>query len=123
MLGIIEGADVTLVENQTTLAKVLRTIAKLTATEMLAQTGGIKPYMSKAEAYRKYGRGVVDKWISEGYLSLSQDEIGSSSKMRINRSEIEALAEADDLLQFQINRTNEERRNKKPNHTKASRVA
>lgn len=122
MLGIIDGGDVTLVENQTTLARVLRAMAKLTATEMLTQTGGLKPYLSKAEAYRKYGRGTVDKWINEGHLSLSQDEAGSSSKMRINRSEIEALAEADDLLQYQITKDNEKRASEKRDTAKASRA-
>lgn len=103
------GNDVTLVENQSTIAKVMRSIAKLTATEMLAMTGGLKPYISKAEAYKMYGRGKVDKWIADGHLSISQDEVGTSSKMRINRGEIESLAEADDLLQFQIERDNESR--------------
>lgn len=121
MLGITSGGDVTLVENQTTLARVLRAMAKLTATEMLTQTGGLKPYLSKAEAYRKYGRGNVDKWISDGHLSLSQNEVGTSSKMRINRSEIEALAEADDLLQYQITKDNEKRESKGRNTAKASK--
>lgn len=112
MLGIINGGDVALVENQPTLAKMLRSIAKLTATEMLTQTGGLKPYISKAEAYEKYGRGTVDKWIREGYLTLRQDEIGTSTKMRIDRGEIEALADADDLLQFQIDRDNEKAKRK-----------
>lgn len=118
MVGIFNGGEISLIENQSILAKVLRSMAKLTATEMLTQTGGLKPYLSKAEAYKMYGRGMVDKWITDGHLSVSQDEIGSSSKMRINRGEIEALAEAEDLLSYQINRDNEKR-----NTSKTSRVA
>lgn len=109
MTTIIEGADISIIENQSTLARAMRTIARLTATEMLTMTGGIKPFISKSEAYKMYGRGKVDKWVSEGHLSLSQDEIGTSSKMRINRGEIEALAEADDLISYQIQRDNEAR--------------
>ncbi|QQT26852.1 hypothetical protein [Sphingobacterium spiritivorum] len=108
-----QGSDVTLVENQSTIAKVLRSMAKLTATEMLTMTGGLKSYISKAEAYKMYGRGKVDKWIADGHLSISQDEVGTSSKMRINRGEIEALAEADDLLSYQIEKDNESRAKEK----------
>lgn len=109
-MNIIQGSDISLVEEPTVLAKVLGSLAKLTATEMLTMSGGLKPYISKSEAYRMYGRGKVDKWISEGHLSISQDESGTSSKMRINRSEIDALAQADDLVHFQIMKDNESKR-------------
>lgn len=118
-----QGSDVTLVENESTIAKVMRSIAKLTATEMLTMTGGLKAHISKAQAYKMYGRGKVDKWISEGYLSLSQDELGTSSTMRINRGEIEALAEADDLLSHQISRDNESRAAEKGAGRTAKRIA
>lgn len=106
-MNIIQGNDITVVEESTVIAKLIKSIAKLTATEMLTLSGGLKPFISKSEAYRMYGRGKVDKWIAEGYLSLSQDEAGTSSKMRINRSEIDALAQADDLIHYQIMRDNE----------------
>lgn len=107
---LTKESNVELVEDGSTIAGLLRSIAKLTATEVLMNVGGLKPYISKAEAYRKYGRGVVDKWIAEGLLTLRQDVVGSSSKMRIDRSEIEALAAAEDLIQF-----------KKTNHGEGSK--
>lgn len=112
-MKITRDGDIALVEEPTVLARVLGTLAKLTATEMLTMSGSLKPFISKSEAYRMYGRGKVDKWISEGHLSIGQDEVGTSSKMRINRNEIEALAQADDLVQYQIMKDNEARSEKK----------
>lgn len=61
--------------------------------------GVIKPFISKAEAYRKYGRSVVDRWISEGLISLIKDG-PDSSKIRIERSQIEQVAISSNRISY-----------------------
>ena len=51
----------------------------------------IKPYLSMNEAYKKYGRGTVDRWIAEGLINPIKDGTGTS-KRRIERKQIELLA-------------------------------
>lgn len=80
-------------------AKFLQAAAELGAKSALEKTGAIKPYLSKNEAYRLYGRGKVDKWIEDGVLKIRQDG-AANSKIRISRAEIEALAESENIAHF-----------------------
>nr|WP_179413058.1 hypothetical protein [Mucilaginibacter sp. E4BP6]NYE65332.1 hypothetical protein [Mucilaginibacter sp. E4BP6] len=47
--------------------------------------------MSKAEAYRQYGRSQVDRWISEGLFKPFKGQI-YISKLGIDREKLEAIA-------------------------------
>lgn len=103
--------DVTLVEDTSILAKIMRSMSKLTAIEIGTQSGMIKPYLSKQEAYKVAGgRRRVDKWIECGDLVNHGDEGGS---FRISRSELESLMEASDLIATQIDMENERIRKKR----------
>lgn len=63
--------------------------------------GNLKPYLSMAEAYRKYGRRVVNGWINEGLIEPVQDRKTPSndpackkntSKFRLDRIKLETIA-------------------------------
>ncbi|MEJ6980735.1 hypothetical protein WG906_09765 [Pedobacter sp. P351] len=53
----------------------------------------LKPFLSKNEAYKKYGRGTVDRWIKEGNLKAIKDGTTSSS-IRLDRITLEILSKA-----------------------------
>lgn len=71
------------------LRNMLTSAAELGATRALAETGAVKPYINKSEAYRIYGRVKVDNWLKDGLLT-PRGEAGKS--WRIDRVEIQALA-------------------------------
>ena len=64
--------------------------AKIGAMTVLTEMGTIKPTISKAEAYRTYGRFTVDRWITEGLVIPIKDG-PSSHKIRINRVQIQIV--------------------------------
>jgi len=63
------------------------------------ETKQISPYISKSEAYRTYGRRMVDRWLKEGLIKVSKDG-DSSHKIRINRIQIESIAAASNRVSF-----------------------
>jgi len=73
------------------LRNMLTSAAKLGAMQALADTGAVKPYLNKSEAYRVYGRNKVDNWIKVGLIT-PRGEIGKS--WQIDRVEIQSLASA-----------------------------
>ena len=79
------------------LRNMLTDAAKLGATQALADSGAIKPFMNKSEAYRAYGRASVDSWITDGLIT-PRGEIGKS--WRIDRVEIQALASAKTVANY-----------------------
>jgi hypothetical protein len=52
-----------------------------------------KEQITKAEAYRQYGRTQVDRWITEGLFKPSNGQIFISSS-GINRAKLEAISAA-----------------------------
>jgi hypothetical protein len=71
----------------------LKDAAELGAQIALAKSGSIKPYISKREAYRIYGRGTVERWIKEELISPLKDG-NDTSKIRIDRAQIESVSKA-----------------------------
>lgn len=67
--------------------------AELGAKRALEGAGLLKPYLSVSEAGRIYGRSVVDRWIKEELLKVLKDG-NASSKCRISRLQIEAVAKS-----------------------------
>lgn len=59
--------------------------------QALISAGVVKSHISKSEAYRRYGRVPVDRWIREGYLSCVREK-GGSSRGRISVVELERVA-------------------------------
>ncbi|MGV6945006.1 hypothetical protein [Sphingobacterium kyonggiense] len=105
MIKLISDKDITLVEDQSILAKFIRSVSKQTAIELATLTGQLKPYVSKAEAYKIAGsRRVVDKWIEEGELI---DHSNSGGSFRISRADLDSLMGASDLIKYQIEKENE----------------
>lgn len=79
------------------LRNMLTSAAELGATKALSETGAIKPYINKSEAYRTYGRAKVDNWIKDGLIT-PRGEIGKS--WQIDRVEIRALAASRSVAEY-----------------------
>jgi hypothetical protein len=79
------------------LRNMLTSAAELGATKALSETGAIKPYINKSEAYRTYGRTKVDNWIKDGLIT-PRGEIGKS--WQIDRVEIQALAASKTVAEY-----------------------
>jgi len=60
-------------------------------TKALAECSHLGDQLSKAEAYRLYGRGSVDRWISEGLIRPSANNGKNPSKC-LDREKVEAIA-------------------------------
>lgn len=63
------------------------------AKKAMIELGHISPTISKAQAYRMYGKGTVDRWIRESLIKPEKDGT-NSSKMRIDRLEIDRISKA-----------------------------
>ena len=51
------------------LFNLLKNATEQGAKKALSESGQLQEQLSKAEAYRLFGRGNVDRWISEGLIS------------------------------------------------------
>lgn len=72
-------------------SKVIQDIVKITTHKVLIETGQMKPFISKNEAYRRYGRGTVERWIDEGLVKQIKDG-DRNCDIRIDRVQIETVA-------------------------------
>jgi hypothetical protein len=68
----------------------LKEAAELGAQKALIEADLLRPYISLAAANRKYGGGIVERWIQERLIEIIQD--GPGSNYRIDRIQIEAVA-------------------------------
>ena len=50
--------------------KLLSKAFEIGYTKAVVDYGDLKPQMSKNEAYQRYGRKTVDRWINEGLIKL-----------------------------------------------------
>jgi hypothetical protein len=82
---------------QYVLMRIAEAAAELGATQALIQTGRLKPYLSKAEASRLYGRNNIERWVDEGLLAVRKDG-NHSAAWRIDRLELELIVKARFLL-------------------------
>ncbi|QXV63656.1 hypothetical protein INP83_11070 [Mucilaginibacter sp. 21P] len=57
------------------------------------QCGAITALVSKAEAYRIYGRSNVDRWLKEGLISPMKKP-GEKSKLFLDRKKLAGIAAA-----------------------------
>lgn len=57
----------------------------------VAESRAISPYISQAEAYRKYGRNNVDRWSAER-LILPSIKPGAGFKKLFDRTQLESVA-------------------------------
>lgn len=70
--------------------------ADLAAMNTLIQTGLLKPYLNKSEAFSQFGRKNVEKWIKAGLVTPRKDG-GHSAAWRLDRMEMELLVAVFDL--------------------------
>lgn len=77
----------------------LKNAAEQGTSNALAESGQLQDQMSKAEAYRLYGRGNVDRWISEGLISLSVRK-GKISLKYLDREKLEAVAASSNRITY-----------------------
>ena len=81
------------------LTRAIDAAAELGAIQALVQTGQLKPYLKKSEAFRLYGRKQVEQWIAEGAITPRKDG-DYSAAWRIARMEIEVLVKVTALLRY-----------------------
>lgn len=80
------------------LAALLKTQAELGGLVALKAAGNIKPYISKLEAGKIYGRTQVQKWLDEHVVTPRQD--GCGKRMRLDRVELASVAASQSLIQY-----------------------
>jgi hypothetical protein len=73
------------------LARILLESVNDGTTKVLSESAIQKKWISKAEAYRLYGRAQVDRWITEGLLKPSAGQIFISPS-GIDRKKLEAVS-------------------------------
>lgn len=81
------------------LVHLLKNAAEQGTSNALAESGQLQDQLSKAEAYRLYGRGNVDRWISEGLISPTITK-GESSRKCLNRKKLEAVAASSNRITY-----------------------
>lgn len=62
------------------------------ADKALADSGALPDALTKAQAYHRYGRNNVERWLKEGLIATTK--FGPSSKRTIDRLKLEAVARA-----------------------------
>ncbi len=81
----------------------IRTIARLAAElgaiASLIQTGHIRPYLNKNEAFKLYGRANVENWLKDGLITPRKDG-DYSAAWRIERMEIELLVKSIEMMRL-----------------------
>jgi hypothetical protein len=89
-------------ETELEMKNTIESVVVLTTKTVLSQLGLLKPYLSLNEAHKKYGEGTVDRWIREGLIHKIKDGNGNSP-VRINRIEIESVAETSNRAEWYVN--------------------
>ncbi|SDF70284.1 hypothetical protein SAMN05216464_12526 [Mucilaginibacter pineti] len=87
--------DITISTHHLTL--LIEQAAEMGAKHALTQTGRLKPYLKKSEAFRQFGRRNVEHWIEDALLIPRKDG-DHSAALRLERIELEAISAAEDLL-------------------------
>lgn len=78
--------------------QLLQCAAELGALRALINMGQVKPYVTKAEAFRLHGRKNIERWLDQGLLTPRKDG-DHSAGWRIDRFELELIVKARYLLQ------------------------
>jgi hypothetical protein len=82
------------------LRQMLNSAAELGAKNALIAAGMEKTQITKAEAYRRFSRKNVDKWIHNG--NVIPVKIGASVKLNV--MELESMAQTNQLVNKHLNR-------------------
>ncbi|WP_286850688.1 MULTISPECIES: hypothetical protein [Sphingobacterium] len=91
--------------NHYQLCSLLEYVAEITSIKVLIHVGKIRPYLNKSQAERKYGRKLIEEWISRGWITVRKDG-DLSAPLRINRLELESIARANDFIRHYLTNNN-----------------
>jgi len=78
---------------------IIQEAASVGAIIVLVGTGVLKPYLKKNEAFRKFGRARVERWIESGMITIRKDG-NHSAAWRIDRVEIETIESAEKIRKW-----------------------
>jgi hypothetical protein len=81
------------------LRRMLNDAAELAVQRYRIDAGKERGYISKSEAYRRYGRHTVDRWIREGLVKQSKDGVKNMS-CRLPADQLEAAAKTSNYASF-----------------------
>jgi len=79
----------------------LTTASELGAKRANIENGLVKTEISKAEAYRRHGRRIVDDWIKAGHLH----PVSRNGSWRISVMELEIVSRTTDLIKSRGSKT------------------
>lgn len=80
------------------LVNLLKNATEQGASKALLQSGHLQGQLSKAEAYRLFGRGNVDRWISEKLIGPIHSE--RSSRKYLDRKKLEVIAASSNRITY-----------------------
>lgn len=81
------------------LKNLLSDAAEVATVKTLIEVGKLSPFLSKREAYRLYGAGLVKRWIEEGLIKVNKDG-NNTAKCRLSRVELEELSKANNRITY-----------------------
>lgn len=87
----------------TELRNIIAEAMDLQEQKTLSSLGILKPFITQTEAFELYGRGVVERWHSEGLITYEKDG-ERNSKIRIDRIKIELVAKTSNRASWYRNR-------------------
>lgn len=80
------------------LALLLKNAAEQGTANAIKEERPVPNRLTKAGAYRLYGRSNVDRWLHEGLISLQQPT--DTSQFFLDRSELEAVAASSNRITY-----------------------
>lgn len=79
------------------LAMLLKNAAEQGVTKALKEEHSVPDRLTKADAYRLYGRSNVDRWLREGLISLHPTD---TSQAFFDRCELESVAASSNRITY-----------------------
>jgi len=80
------------------LASLLKNAAEQGTSNAIKEERPVPDRMTKADAYRLYGRSNVDRWLREDLISAQQPT--DTSQIFLDRSELEAVAASSNRITY-----------------------
>jgi len=80
------------------LAMLLKNAAEQGTAKAINEERSVPDRLTKADAYRLYGRSNVDRWLREGLISAQQPT--DTSQIFLDRSELEAVAASSNRITY-----------------------
>jgi hypothetical protein len=81
------------------LIRIVRQSVKVGSEKAMAELTESPDHLTKAAAYRKYGRSLVDRWLQEKLLKLRPVR-GRHSQLGIDKKKLEAIAAASNRITY-----------------------